>query len=104
MTGTNIWVAAMITGVMVGFSSVGTIIFAQLFREEWAPKYTQALAGTGSFQGLAIIITAGLGLYMRRENKRRDRVMGVEQPMKPGDVPMCDLVDGQKDIRFRYWT
>lgn len=99
----NDYLSAMITGVMVGFSSVGTIISAQLFREAWAPKYTQALAVTGSFQGLAIIITAGLGLYMRRENKRRDRVMGVEA-MKPGDVPMCDLKDGQKDIRFRYWT
>jgi hypothetical protein len=94
----------MITGVMVGFSSIGTIISAQLFREAWKPKYTQALAATGSFQGLAIFITAGLGLYMRRENRRRDKVMGVERPMKPGDVPMCDLVEGQKDIRFRYWT
>lgn len=80
------------------------LVSAQLFREAWAPKYTQALAGTGSFQGLAIIITACLGLYMRRENKKRDRIMGVEHPMKPGDVPMCDLENGQKDIRFRYWT
>ena len=94
----------MVTGVMVGFSSIGTIISAQLFREQWAPKYTQALAGTGSFQGLAIIITAGLGIYMRRENKRRDKEMGLEAPMKPGDVPMCDLQNGQRDIRFRYWV
>ena len=62
------------------------------------------VSGHWQLPSLAIIITACLGLYMRRENKRRDRVMGVEQPMKPGDIPMCDLKDGQKDIRFRYWT
>ncbi|KAF2489162.1 putative allantoate permease [Lophium mytilinum] len=95
---------AMITGVMVGFSSIGSIISAQLFREEWAPKYTQALAGTGSFQGLAIIITLALGLWMRRENRRRDREMGLETPLKPGDTPQCELIGGAKDVRFRYWV
>lgn len=94
----------MITGVMVGFSSVGSIISAQLFREQWAPKYTQALAGTGAFQALAIMVTFCLGIYMRWENKRRDKQMGLERPMKPGDTPQCELVGGPKDIRFRYWT
>ncbi|KAJ9132106.1 Allantoate permease [Pleurostoma richardsiae] len=95
---------AMITGVMVGFSSVGSIISAQMFRAEWSPKYVQALAVTGSFQGLAIFITACLGIWFRRENKRRDRVMGLTVPLKPGDTPQCDLVGGEKDIRFRYWA
>lgn len=95
---------AMITGVMVGFSSVGSIISAQMFREEWAPKYVQALGVTGGFQALAIVITAGLGIWMRRQNTKRDRAMGLTTPLKPGDTPQCDLVNGEKDIRFRYWT
>ncbi|XXH02466.1 hypothetical protein Hte_008842 [Hypoxylon texense] len=95
---------AMVTGVMVGFSSVGAIISAQMFREAWAPKYIQALGVTGAFQALAIVITAGLGIWMRRENKKRDRAMGLNTPLKPEDTPQCDLVGGDKDIRFRYWT
>lgn len=94
----------MITGVMVGFSSVGSIISAQLFRDEWAPKYTQALGGTGGFQALAILITAGLGVWMRMENKRRDKAMGLTTPLRAEDTAQCELVDGEKDPRFRYWT
>ncbi|KAF2265352.1 hypothetical protein CC78DRAFT_579504 [Lojkania enalia] len=73
----------MITELMAGFTSVGAIISAQFFREEWVPKHTQVLTGIGSFQTLVIIITANLGLYI--------------------DVPMCVFVGGQKDIQFRYW-
>ena len=94
----------MITGVMVGFSSVGAIISAQMFRDEWAPKYVQALGVTGAFQALAIFITLGLGTWMRHENKKRDRAMGLTTPLKPGSTPQCELVDGEKDIRFRYWV
>lgn len=68
----------MVTGVMVGFSSIGSIISAQLFRDSWAPKCTQALGGTRGFQALAIFITAGLGLWVRRENKKRDVAMGLK--------------------------
>lgn len=95
---------AMITGVMVAFSSISAIISAQMFLGAWAPKYIQALGVTGAFQALAIIITAGLGSWMRRENKKRDRAMGSTTPLKPEDTPQCDLVEGDKDIRFRYWT
>lgn len=95
---------AMVTGVMVGFSSIGSIISAQLFRQVWAPRYTQALGGTGGFQALAIAITAGLGIWMRRENRRRDKAMGLEKPLKAEDTPQCDLTDGERDPRFRYWT
>ncbi|KIX00647.1 uncharacterized protein Z518_09712 [Rhinocladiella mackenziei CBS 650.93] len=95
---------AMITGVMVACSSIGAIISAQMFRDAWAPKYVQALGVTGGFQALAIMVTAGLGIWMRRQNKKRDRAMGLTTPLKPGDTPQCDLVNGEKDIRFRYWT
>jgi cyanate permease len=93
---------ALITGVMVAFSSVGGIIAAQFFRAEWAPKYTQALGVTGAFQGLAIIVAGSLGLWFRRQNAKRDRTMGVV--LKPDDTPQSELVNGEKDPRFRYWV
>ena len=93
---------ALISGVMVGFSSVGGIISAQLFRDGWAPLYLQALDGTAGFQGLAILISAGLGIYFRIQNAKRDASMG--QKLHAEDTPQNELVDGEKDPRFRYWT
>ncbi|KAL4863231.1 hypothetical protein BDV12DRAFT_189844 [Aspergillus spectabilis] len=93
---------ALITGVMVAFSSVGGIISAQLFRDEWAPQYLQALGGTAGFQGLAIIISAGLGIYFRLQNAKRDKGQG--QKLRAEDTPQSDLVGGERDPRFRYWT
>ncbi|KAL3479560.1 major facilitator superfamily domain-containing protein [Aspergillus californicus] len=93
---------ALITGVMVAFSSVGGIVSAQLFREEWAPLYLQAMGGTAGFQGLAIMISAGLGIYFRRQNAKRDKAYG--QKLRAQDTPQSDLVDGERDPRFRYWT
>ncbi|KAL3459729.1 pantothenate transporter [Aspergillus heterothallicus] len=93
---------ALITGVMVAFSSIGGIISAQLFRDEWAPLYLQALGGTAGFQGLAIIISAGLGVFFRIQNSKRDKALG--QKLRAQDTPQSELVNGERDPRFRYWT
>jgi hypothetical protein len=80
------------------------MISAQMLRDAWAPRYVQALGVTGDFQTLTIFITAGLGFWFCRQNKKRDRIMGLTTPLRPEDTPQCDLVDGHKDIRFRYWA
>ena len=87
---------------MLACSAMGGIISAQLFRNEWAPLYLQALGATAGFQGLAIIVSAGLGVYFRWQNAKRDKAMG--QKLRVEDTPQNELVEGERDPRFRYWT
>jgi hypothetical protein len=68
----------------------------------YAPKYLPTLIATSICNVVAICGIMGLGLWMKRENRRRDRIMGVKLTSK--DVDTSKLDQGEKSINFRYFT
>lgn len=56
---------------------------------------------TGVFQAVGIIIVLGMGLYLRWDNRRRDKRQGVR--MTACDIATEALVGGIKDPNWR-WT
>lgn len=94
---------AATTGLLVGLGNLAGIISAGTFRTTYAPHYIPTLAATASCNVICIIFTLGLGIWMRKENGRRDREQNVI--LKAGDVhmsAMCDL--GTHDSRWRYFV
>ncbi|PYH87784.1 MFS general substrate transporter [Aspergillus ellipticus CBS 707.79] len=60
------------TGFFVGLGNLAGILSAATFRTQYAPKYIPTLVATCCCNGVSIVVVAGLGLWMRRENGRRD--------------------------------
>lgn len=93
---------AATTGLLVGLGNLGGILSAATFRTEYAPKYIPTLAATAACNVTCIIMTLGLGIWMKMENKRRDREQGVK--IRAEDVRTEMLGDGEKSGMWRYFT
>lgn len=94
---------AATTGLLVGLGNLAGIISAGTFRTTFSPRYIPTLVATASCNIICIIFTLGLGIWMRRENKRRDREHDVV--LRAGDIhmsAMCDL--GTQDPKWRYFV
>ncbi|KAF1969881.1 hypothetical protein BU23DRAFT_582411 [Bimuria novae-zelandiae CBS 107.79] len=85
---------AATTGLPVGLGNLGGIVSAATFRQEYAPKYIPTLVGTAACNVVCIVTTAGLGVWMKMENRRRDREQGVR--IKTEEVPTQMLGDGEE--------
>ncbi|KAK7224325.1 hypothetical protein V2G26_012328 [Clonostachys chloroleuca] len=92
---------AATTGLLVGLGNIGGILSAGTFRTTYAPQYAPTLIATAACNGTCIFFTLGLGLWMRRENRRRNREQGVE--LRAEDVDTSEITEGENDIRFRYF-
>lgn len=80
---------------------VGNILGPQFIYESEAPRYQSgSYAILGSYSG-KLIAHAALGLYMWRENKRRDRVYGPADEKKAAEAGMHGVTD-KKNKDFRY--
>lgn len=93
---------AATTGLMVGLGNLGGIISAATFRQEYAPKYLPTLYATAACNVTCIAFTLWLGMWMKMENRRRDKKMGVK--VRAEDVRTSELVDGEKSEMWRYFT
>lgn len=94
---------AATTGLLVGLGNLGGIISGATFRTTYAPRYIPTLAATAGCNIVCICFVLGMGMWMRRENQRRDREQGVT--LKAGDVDMSDMNElGTKDPRWRYFV
>ncbi|KAJ2962730.1 hypothetical protein NQ176_g10915 [Zarea fungicola] len=93
---------AATTGIMVGIGNFAGIMSAATFRVEYAPKYIPTLILTCCCNVLAIGFILVLGLWMKAENRRRDKEQGVT--LRAKDVPASELTDGERSPRFRYFT
>ncbi|KAJ4345828.1 uncharacterized protein N0V89_011963 [Didymosphaeria variabile] len=93
---------AATTGLLVGLGNLGGIVSAATFRQEYSPKYIPTLAATAACNVVCITVTAGLGVWMKMENRRRDREQGVR--IKPEEVPTEMLGDGEKSEMWRFFT
>ncbi|KAL1964151.1 hypothetical protein VTN77DRAFT_7239 [Rasamsonia byssochlamydoides] len=93
---------AVTTGILVGLANLGGIIGSATFRVEYAPKYIPTLAVTAACAATSIIFVLGFGLWMKHDNRRRDREQGVH--IRAEDVDTGLLNDYEKDINWRWFT
>lgn len=69
---------------------------------EYAPAYTPTLIATSCCNVVCIVFTLGLGLWMKRDNKRRNREQGVV--IRAEDVDTDSLADGERSVQWRWFT
>ncbi|KAL4782314.1 major facilitator superfamily domain-containing protein [Aspergillus varians] len=89
------------TGLFVGLGNLAGILSAATFRTEYAPKYIPTLAATCACNAVCIVATAFMGVWMRLENRRRDRTQGVT--LRAGQVETSQLAEGEKSPEWRYF-
>ena len=79
----------------------GIRIVADIFRPKDAPNYVPASIISACFGFVAALITVGVGLYMKLDNRKRNKQQGVS--LKSGDVPTSSLKRPyQKDPNWRW--
>ncbi|KAL1306328.1 hypothetical protein AAFC00_005047 [Neodothiora populina] len=93
---------AATTGVLVGLGNLAGILSTATFRTEYAPAYRPTLITTCACNVTCIIATLCLGMWMKLENKRRDKVQG--RSTRSETVDTSATVNGQDDIGWRYFT
>lgn len=87
---------AATTGILVGLGNLGGILI------EYAPQYVPTLAATAACAATCIVFTLGLGLWMKNENRRRNKEQGIN--LKAEDVDTDMLQDGEKSPNWRWFT
>ena len=92
---------AILTPVLVSIANATGLISSNIFFPSSAPNYVPASAISAGFGGMAAVTTLGVGLYMKVDNRRRNKRQGVE--LKAGDVPTSQLrAPYQKDEKWRW--
>jgi hypothetical protein len=81
------------------------LVSPQLYLDAEAPSYRTGIFGVLSMSCISVGTAAGLYLYMRSENKRRDRLAETDPSADPDEPESAsqdpDRTDRQ-DLRFRY--
>lgn len=94
---------AATTGLLVGLGNLGGILSGATFRTTYAPRYIPTLGATAACNVVCIFFTLGLGLWMRKENSRKDQEQGAV--LSVGDIDTRDVGDlGTGDPRWRYFV
>ncbi|KAG6909230.1 hypothetical protein DXG01_001412 [Tephrocybe rancida] len=91
---------AVVAAVMVALANSSGLISTNVFRAQDEPKYIPALATSAAFGGFCFLLVASVGIYMRLENRRRNKAQGVY--ITAADIDTADLVFGPKSPAFRY--
>lgn len=91
---------AILTPVLVALGNSMGLVSSNIFRAQDAPNYVPASIITACFAGAGVVLTVGLGYYMKWDNARRNRAQGVN--LKAKDIFTSDLVGGQKDANWRW--
>lgn len=92
---------AAVTGFMVGAANSGGIVSSLSFDADTAPRYLPALISGAALQGFGIALVLGLGVWYRRDNRRRDKVAG--RKIRPEEVDTAALSGEYDDVGWR-WT
>lgn len=92
---------ASTTGILVGLGNLSGILSAATFRTQYAPRYLPTIVATACCNVVCIAATTWLGLWMRAENRRRDRAQGAK--VRAEDVNTQTLTSGINDANFRFF-
>ncbi|CUM54351.1 uncharacterized protein AC631_00730 [Debaryomyces fabryi] len=90
----------VISSVGVPLANAAGLISTNIFRPKDAPKYVPALGITAGFGGLAIILVSSIVLFMIFDNRRRNKLQGVNLTFR--DVPTSELRDGPTNPNYRW--
>lgn len=93
---------AATTGLLVGLGNLGGILTAATFRTQYAPKYIPTLIVTAACNVTCIFFTLALGIWMKLENRKRNKQQGVN--IRAEDIRTDQLADGEKSEMWRYFT
>lgn len=90
----------VISSVGVPLANAAGLISTNIFRPQDAPKYVPALGITAGFGGLAIVLVSFIVLFMAYDNRRRNRMQGVNLTFR--DVPTSELREGPSNPNYRW--
>ncbi|TFY79654.1 hypothetical protein EWM64_g4357 [Hericium alpestre] len=90
----------VVAAVLVALANAAGLISTNVFQTKDEPKYVPALITSAVFGALCLVLTAGLGFYMRWENKKRNKEQGIN--VTAADVSTEGLKDGIKSPSFRF--
>lgn len=90
----------MLTSVGIPVSNLMGVVSSNVFLNQDAPKYIPALSLSAAMGGFGALLSVALGLWMVRDNKRRDAEQGVK--LRAVDVPSSQLKNGPKSPNFRW--
>ncbi|KAK2010959.1 major facilitator superfamily transporter [Colletotrichum eremochloae] len=93
---------AATTGLLVGLGNLGGILSAGTFRTTYAPRYAPTLIATAGCNVTCIFFTLWLGIWMRRENSRKNKEQGIS--LRAEDVETRELSEGEKDPKWRFFV
>ncbi|KAF9453849.1 MFS general substrate transporter [Macrolepiota fuliginosa MF-IS2] len=91
---------AAVAGIMVAIANSAGLISTNVFRAQDEPRYLPALITSAVSGAICFILVAGLGAWMRLENRRRNRAQGIN--IKPQDVKTENLGAGPDSPLFRF--
>ncbi|WVQ75736.1 hypothetical protein IAR50_005367 [Cryptococcus sp. DSM 104548] len=83
-------------------ANTGGFVSANIFLDKWSPAYRIPLAITCGIEGLGLLLIITLGLWMRRDNRRRNIEQGVQWGSK--DVPTEVLKEGPRNPSYRHFV
>ncbi|KIM99928.1 hypothetical protein OIDMADRAFT_125871 [Oidiodendron maius Zn] len=94
---TNLNARALTTGCLISIGNAAGLISSNIFFQNEAPRYISALIGNAVCAGVCMIFCIGYVVWMRLENKRRDRLYGTRDDITAG-IGDC------RDPNFRFRT
>lgn len=92
---------AVVAAVGVPLANAAGLISTNIFLPQDAPKYVTALGITGGFGGAGALTTLLVMLYMKFDNRKRNKSQGVNWTYE--DVSTADMADGPKNPNFRWF-
>lgn len=90
-----------LSGLGVPLANLMGVVSSNIFLPEEAPRYETALVTTAIFGGIGCLLTLGLGAWMYRDNRRRDRQQG--QVQRAQDVATSLLAAGPSTAEYRWF-
>jgi MFS family permease len=91
---------AILTPVLVATANSMGLVSANIFVNRDAPKYIMASIISACFGGAGVLVVLGIGLYMKMDNRKRDKMQGVV--IKPTEVITSELNGDQNDPNWRW--
>ncbi|KEQ66408.1 putative pantothenate transporter [Aureobasidium melanogenum CBS 110374] len=93
---------AATTGLLVGLGNLSGILSTATFRTEYAPAYRPTLIVTAACNVTCIACTLWLGLWMKMENRRRDKDQGLQGGTRAVDT--SENLHGENDPNWRFFS
>jgi len=90
----------LFTSVGVPMANLMGVVSSNIFRPGDAPDYIPALITTACFGACGLCLAAGLGTYMTLDNRKRDKIQGVNIDARDVATKMLKDGPGSKDFRW----